>query len=89
MLQHAINIIDEPDHDRNQSGRVLMDVPHLRRSEIVRQAIADRNSARRLRDARLMLKQGIKVSLRNLELQIACGGFGVLVIDLLTKGARR
>ena len=81
MLKHGIDIVtDEFDHDRDQSRRVLTDVADLRWSEIVRQAIADRDGARRLRKARLMLEQGIEVGLRNLELHIARGRFGVLVI---------
>src|ERR1700741_1379467 len=55
-------------------------------AEIVRQAIADRDRARWLREARLRLEQGIEVGLRNFEFHIACGKFGVLVIDILTNG---
>jgi hypothetical protein len=35
MHHHAINIVDEPDHDRYQARPVPMDVTHLRRTEIV------------------------------------------------------
>ena len=67
MLQHRVNVTDELGHDRNQSRGVLTDVAHLRRSEIVRQAIADRDRTRRLWVVRLMLEQGVEVGFRNFE----------------------
>lgn len=76
MLQHTINVADELDHDRYQSRRVLTDVAHLRRSEIVGQAIADRDRARRLLEMPLWLEQGIEFGLQNTQLHVVRGGFG-------------
>ena len=81
MLQHRLNVTDELDHDRYQSRRVLADVAHLRRSEIVRQAIADRDRARRLWEVRLMLEQSVEVGFRDFEPHVARGRFGFRQFD--------
>ncbi len=77
MPEHLVAIGDELDHDWYQSRRVLTNVAHLRRSEIVRQAIADRDGARRLLEMPLWLEQGIEFGFQNIQLHVVRSGFGL------------